>query len=67
MAMDLSDPISKSESALATPVFLAHAIDDEVVPINNGDRLRQITDRLAWLSLGKFTTLEVTRPMSLRV
>ncbi|GAB5590149.1 hypothetical protein Unana1_05049 [Umbelopsis nana] len=36
----------KSESALATPVFLSHAMDDDVVPISNGEKLYQGLDHL---------------------
>jgi fermentation-respiration switch protein FrsA (DUF1100 family) len=37
--VDLKQPIGRSESALATPVFLTHAKDDDFVPIHNGEKL----------------------------
>jgi lysophospholipase-2 len=39
--MDLKEPVNNSESASSTPVFLAHAKDDDVVPIKNGEKLCQ--------------------------
>jgi lysophospholipase II len=36
----------KSKSALATPVFLSHAMDDDIVPISNGEKLYQGLDHL---------------------
>jgi predicted esterase len=35
-----------STSSLFTPVFLAHSIDDPIVPISNGEKLYQELDRL---------------------
>ncbi|KAI1088199.1 phospholipase/carboxylesterase [Rostrohypoxylon terebratum] len=37
-----SDRLVDPVAIISTPVFLAHAIDDEVVPIQNGKRMRDI-------------------------
>ncbi|KAI8576233.1 hypothetical protein K450DRAFT_257763 [Umbelopsis ramanniana AG] len=34
-------PYGKSKSALSTPVFLSHSLDDPIVPVSNGKKLYQ--------------------------
>ena len=44
--VEFSNRIVVSEGALETPVFLAHSVDDTVVPVANGEALREELDRL---------------------
>lgn len=44
--LDLVDIADPDGSALVTPIFLSHCKDDHVVPICNGEKLRQSLQHL---------------------